>query len=475
MIHEEKYHKKKLYRTITIISLILKLNYIIDLFETQGIETLNNFLFRIRLSNNKINNELTNNIQLNNIFNIIEKNSHELYHPKFKKLIEIILLQLKNNNSKIIIFTNYRITAEIIQQELEKKKLSSSKFIGQSSKIEKGFSQKKQIEILNKFKNGLINILVSTSIAEEGLNIPDVDLIIFFDPVYSDIRNIQRKGRTGRFKIGNVIIMITKGTLDEKIYWINYYNEKNKKNVIQKYLLEGEIEMKKNIKESIKEDKNIEVNTLKIVIDQRELRSDVVSNLYQLNINLDIQYLNVGDYIISENVGIERKTINDFIFSIIKKKNNIFTQLINLSRNYPNSILILEGNINDLKKYSIDQNSIIGSLLSIILDLKIHLIYSENEKQTAIFLKKIAEKEQIKQKRKIIIKGEKISKDSNEQKEILLCSIPGIGSKTAKLLLNKFKSIINIFTAKKEEIISIKGIGEKTFNSIQKIINEKYI
>ena len=91
MIHEEKYHKKKLYRTITIISLILKLNYIIDLFETQGIETLNNFLFRIRLSNNKINNELTNNIQLNNIFNIIEKNSHELYHPKFKKLIEIIL------------------------------------------------------------------------------------------------------------------------------------------------------------------------------------------------------------------------------------------------------------------------------------------------------------------------------------------------------------------------------------------------
>ena len=473
MIHEEKYHKKKLYRTITIISLILKLNYIIDLFETQGIETLNNFLFRIRLSNNKINNELTNNIQLNNIFNIIEKNSHELYHPKFKKLIEIILLQLKNNNSKIIIFTNYRITAEIIQQELEKKKLSSSKFIGQSSKIEKGFSQKKQIEILNKFKNGLINILVSTSIAEEGLNIPDVDLIIFFDPVYSDIRNIQRKGRTGRFKIGNVIIMITKGTLDEKIYWINYYNEKNKKNVIQKYLLEGEIEMKKNIKESIKEDKNIEVNTLKIVIDQRELRSDVVSNLYQLNINLDIQYLNVGDYIISENVGIERKTINDFIFSIIKKKNNIFTQLINLSRNYPNSILILEGNINDLKKYSIDQNSIIGSLLSIILDLKIHLIYSENEKQTAIFLKKIAEKEQIKQKRKIIIKGEKISKDSNEQKEILLCSIPGIGSKTAKLLLNK--SIINIFTAKKEEIISIKGIGEKTFNSIQKIINEKYI
>ena len=174
--------------------------------------------------------------------------------------------------------------------------------------------------------------------------------------------------------------------------------------------------MENNNDKKITKENNIN-NTLKVVVDQRELRSDVVSNLYQLNINLDIQHLNVGDYIISENVGIERKTISDFISSIIKKKNNIFFQLINLSKNYLNSILIIEGNISDFKKYSIEQSSIIGSLLSIILDLKINLIYSENEKQTALILKKIAEKEQIIQKKKILIKGKKISSNSNEQKE----------------------------------------------------------
>ena len=232
--------------------------------------------------------------------------------------------------------------------------------------------------------------------------------------------------------------------------------------------------MENNNNKKIKKENNIINNTLKVVVDQRELRSDVVSNLYQLNINLDIQHLNVGDYIISENVGIERKTISDFISSIIKKKNNIFFQLINLSKNYLNSILIIEGNISDFKKYSIDQSSIIGSLLSIILDLKINIIYSENEKQTALFLKKIAEKEQIIQKKKILIKGKKISSNSNEQKENLLCSIPGIGIKTAQLLLNRFQSVIGVFTAKEEDILSIKGIGKKTFETIQKIINEEY-
>ena len=227
-IYEKKSNEYKIYRAIIIISLLLKLSYMIELFETQGKENLNYYFYKIKSTykKSKVINELINNNKLNNIFKFIDKNSNELFHPKYKKIIEIILFQLKNKKSKIIIFTNYRITTEIIQQELKKKGISVSKFIGQNKTINKGFTQKEQNEILNKFREGAINVLVSTSIAEEGLDVPNVDLVIFFDPILSEIRNIQRRGRTGRSNIGYVIILITKDTIDEKNYWISYYNEK---------------------------------------------------------------------------------------------------------------------------------------------------------------------------------------------------------------------------------------------------------
>ena len=87
-------------------------------------------------------------------------------------------------------------------------------------------SQKEQKKMLDDFRNGMFNVLVATSIGEEGLDIPKVDLVVFYEPIPSAIRSIQRRGRTGRQEKGRVIILMVKGTRDEAYRWVAHHKEK---------------------------------------------------------------------------------------------------------------------------------------------------------------------------------------------------------------------------------------------------------
>src|SRR6185436_4138303 len=110
-----------------------------------------------------------------------------------------------------------RDTAQHIVELLTKNKIKASKFVGQSKRQgDPGMKQDDQNNILEKFKEGEFNVLVATSIAEEGLDIPQVDLVIFYEPIPSEIRHIQRRGRTGRKNIGSVLILATKDTIDQR-------------------------------------------------------------------------------------------------------------------------------------------------------------------------------------------------------------------------------------------------------------------
>ena len=113
------------------------------------------------------------------------------------------------------------IRDRLIVEELSK--LSRAKpvrFVGQGSREgDKGMTQKQQKEILNRFREGEFNILVATSVGEEGLDIPSTDIVIFYEPVSSAIRLIQRRGRTGRNRPGEVFIFVTKESRDEAALW----------------------------------------------------------------------------------------------------------------------------------------------------------------------------------------------------------------------------------------------------------------
>jgi Fanconi anemia group M protein len=136
------------------------------------------------------------------------------YNRRHNHLIPYHDLQ---NNSLTLIFTQYRDSARHIVEMLSKNGINASRFVGQAKRQgDIGMKQDEQTSILESFRNGEFDVLVATSIAEEGLDIPQVDLVIFYEPIPSEIRYIQRRGRTGRMSAGSVIILAAKETIDER-------------------------------------------------------------------------------------------------------------------------------------------------------------------------------------------------------------------------------------------------------------------
>jgi Fanconi anemia group M protein len=138
-------------------------------------------------------------------------------HPKIGKLSEIVSKQLNEKpDSRIIIFANYReMVRELVKSLAAVEGAKPGEFMGQRE----GMSQNEQKQRIEEFKDGVFNVLVTTSIGEEGIDIPEMELAIFYEPVPSEIRSIQRRGRVGRTKVGRIVILIAKRTRDEAYYW----------------------------------------------------------------------------------------------------------------------------------------------------------------------------------------------------------------------------------------------------------------
>jgi len=135
-------------------------------------------------------------------------------HSKIVKLKEI----LNGLSGKALVFTSYRDSVEVIHQKLIEMNIPAGFLIGKAG--ETGLKQKKQIETVQKFRDGQYKVLIATRVGEEGLDISEVNTVIFFDNVPSSIRYVQRKGRTGRKNYGKLIVLIAKDTTDETYYWI---------------------------------------------------------------------------------------------------------------------------------------------------------------------------------------------------------------------------------------------------------------
>lgn len=135
-------------------------------------------------------------------------------HPKIAKLTELV----GGIDGKILIFTSYRDSVDMICEALDGMGVSSGKLIGKAGQT--GLKQKQQVEAVRRFRDGEFRIMVATRVGEEGLDISEVNHVIFYDNVPSSIRYVQRRGRTGRRTVGRLIVLIAKGTIDETYYWI---------------------------------------------------------------------------------------------------------------------------------------------------------------------------------------------------------------------------------------------------------------
>lgn len=226
----------------------IKIQHVLELLETQTLESCYNYfqdLFdQAKQKKSKAVQNLVKNKDFSKAYSLILNNLGKIEHPKLQKINELIMGEIEKKEKKIIIFSQYRATVNMINRALNRRSINSSIFIGQQG--EKGMNQKEQQRILNEFKKGKINVLISTSIGEEGLDIPEVGLVIFYEPIPSAIRKIQRAGRTARLKSGKLIILMTKKTRDESYHWASIYKEKKMKESLQ------------DIKDSFKKDKKKE-------------------------------------------------------------------------------------------------------------------------------------------------------------------------------------------------------------------------
>ena len=147
--------------------------------------------------------------------------------------LEIISAQMqKQPKSRVIIFSQFRDTVNKIKSTLEQLPgVRPVIFVGQAMKTHSsgkitGLKQSEQQEVIRKFSKGEFNVLVATSIAEEGLDIPEVHEVIFYEPIPSAIRSIQRRGRTARLTPGSLKILITKNTRDQAFHYASQAKEK---------------------------------------------------------------------------------------------------------------------------------------------------------------------------------------------------------------------------------------------------------
>jgi ERCC4-related helicase len=226
----------------------LTLLYCVELIESQGSYSLKSFFDRtesgnstfgspnINTSGSKTHRSLLNDPRIREVRTLLS--TLRIEHPKLECLLKILkekisyrpssIVSTDSNASseivtkgnyfvKAIIFTQYRDTAQHIVDILNSNGIKASRFVGQTKKEgDVGMKQEEQAQVLESFRRGEFSVLVATSIAEEGLDIPEVDLVIFYEPIPSEIRYIQRRGRTGRRASGSVIILAAKDTIDER-------------------------------------------------------------------------------------------------------------------------------------------------------------------------------------------------------------------------------------------------------------------
>ncbi len=499
---------KSTFAAISLMAEILKLHHAVELAETQGPDALARYFQRLggealSRSGSKASRRIMQDPNFKRIAEDLQ--GLKVEHPKPGAVLRILQEQIAQNpQSRIMVFTNYRDTATSLLKFLKSEpSIRAVRFVGQSSRDnDEGLSQRKQAEILQKFRAGDYNVLIATSVGEEGIDIPATDLVIFYEPVPSEIRSIQRKGRTGRARAGRVVVLMAKGTRDEAYYWISDRKEKTMNRQIRglsgpgQELLQRELSPRQLLitetatetggvgpggmdERSLPDEHGDELQSPeeaafgqimgKIAVDFRE--REMAKQLELEGFEVAVQNLEVADYVISDRVAIERKTAQDFVSSIIDTQRNLFRQVADLARTYDRPVLILEGR--DLYTTQMNAASIRGAMISVAVDYGVPIIPTEDQAETAKVIALLARRE-MREGREPKVHGHKTARTLKEQQEYLVSAISSVGPAVARNLLRHFGSVEKIMTASSEQLQEVELVGPKIAQRIRELVGGEY-
>ena len=464
-----------------LVAALIKLHYFMDMLETQGPEPAKKYLEKVfkrrrRAASDRI---LLEDGRVIKAWRWLASLPKDEVHPKLKELASIIEKEGIDYGKKGIIFVNYRKTAEIVLEYItERTGVSASLFIGQSTREEqKGMSQEEQKRILQDFSSGKYDLLVATSVGEEGLDIPEVDLVVFYDAVPSVIRHIQRRGRTARGRPGKVIVLVS-GKKEQSFYWSTVVKERK----VMRALREVSSEVKEMEKLTTLDKLATEVKGEKpagrkipeviVRVDVRELGGEVVRRLASfVDVKISVSRLDVGDYIVSDEIAIERKTVDDLASSLVDGR--IFDQMKKLKSTYKRPILLIEGETPyRASKRGVKPRSLMGLVARLVAG-GLPVLWAKNPEESAEIIRLLAIKEQT-DKRAIPEIKHPPAIDERAVLERVLTGIPGIGVVIARNLLSTFGTLRRVFSASEEELQSVEGVGPQIAKRIVEFATREY-
>ena len=586
------------YSSVSNLSMAMRLNHLLNHLLSQGIAAAREFLDRMEKDGDTSKKSVKNFLRDKRIQSLKQSlDQMDEIHTKVGTVRRLVRERLRRDPmSKIIVFATFRDSVAAIELALEG--LEGAKpiqFVGQSSRNGRtGLKPKEQIDRLNRFREGEFNVLVATSVAEEGLDIPSADLVIFYEPVPSEIRTIQRRGRTGRHREGEVVVLIAEDTRDEGAKIAAERKEENMQRAVQRVrrklprsahidlsnldsfevsnsdeiisakefimkvreesrpsIVESDqVEMKQKMTSSAKlppqtfrprgqtgleqfetasndsslDNEKTDTHTQKIVnnpppisisqdlsaleeigppdvpgaiitADDRELNSAVVARLRALGAEIIIKRLTTGDFKIGERILVERKTVRDFVDSLVDGR--LLEQASRLVGAAPRTLILIEGE-GLFQNPRVHPHALMGALTTLSLDFGIPVVTTKDGAETARFLTVASRREESMldglsgsaQDRLEAVKpefwsdpvtqaaaGAREIRIKNDDERIavraIIESIPSIDSELSLQLLDKFGTFANLVWAEEEELKEIQGITEVQVRELLRMFGKK--
>jgi Fanconi anemia group M protein len=218
---------------MTLLSAALSLYHAQELIESQHIHSLKHYLEEISRSELRSHKTIASTPDFRNLVRMVSQCTAD--HSKVDALASTLEAHFAEKpEDRVLVFANIRATAEVLVDRLRERGYSAALFIGRAEgKHGPRMSQDEQMRTLKAFREGVYNVLVATSVGEEGLDIPECGLVVFYEPAVSGIRYIQRRGRTGRKLPGKAVILVTDKTVEEYYFREGYRRARRMDKILQ--------------------------------------------------------------------------------------------------------------------------------------------------------------------------------------------------------------------------------------------------
>ncbi|WP_088334930.1 DEAD/DEAH box helicase [Methanopyrus sp. KOL6] len=396
-------------------------------------------------------------------------------HPKLPEVEELV-----EDVESALVFTQYVDTAKLIADYLKESGMSIVVLLGKEH-----MKEREQLDAIESIRRRECRVLVSTSVGEEGLDLPTCEEVVLYEPVPSEIRTIQRIGRTARDgAVGNAHVLVARGsfpTLDEIYFHVARRREKKMLEAVMR-VREWLRRRKRKMAAASKNPEKLRsrARTLDqfvdggrskherdevrppsrapvIVVDSREINTKVVEHLRRKPVTLERDTLELADYIVGEGVGVERKSESDFARSLLDGR--LMDQAQEMAREFDRAVIIVEGN----PRKEIEPESVDGALATLAVDFGISVLQSSGPEETAELLYRMARRFEERQRPR----PRKRRSTEDLRVEMLSC-VPGVGPELARRLLDEFGSIGDVVNASLSELKRVKGIGERKAREIRR-------